>query len=250
MHMKFLGLIPARYGSTRLEGKPLADINGKPMIQWVYEKTKLEMEYVYVATDDTRIKDAVESFGGNAVMTSANHTTGTNRCLEALEVISDQLNMSFDVVINIQGDEPMINPEQIKTLVECFHDPNAELATLVIPVTDSVDLENDSEVFVTFDKNMKALYFSRAVIPVVHGVDKSEWMNHTTFYKHLGLYGYTAEALKKFANLPPSNIEKLEKLEQNRWLENGGLIKIGITEHQSIPVDTIKDLERIRKIII
>ena len=118
MHMKFLGLIPARYGSTRLEGKPLADINGKPMIQWVYEKTKLEMEYVYVATDDTRIKDAVESFGGNAVMTSANHTTGTNRCLEALEMITDELNMSFDVVINIQGDEPMINPEQIKTLMD------------------------------------------------------------------------------------------------------------------------------------
>ena len=250
MHMKFLGLIPARYGSTRLEGKPLADINGKPMIQWVYEKTKLEMEYVYVATDDIRIKDAVESFGGNAVMTSANHTTGTNRCLEALEMITDELNMSFDVVINIQGDEPMINPEQINTLMECFHDPLAELATLVIPVTDAVDLENDSEVFVTFDKNMKALYFSRAVIPVVHGIDKSEWMNHTTFYKHLGLYGYTAEALKKFANLTPSNLERLEKLEQNRWLEDGGRIKIGITEHQSIPVDTIEDLERIRKIII
>lgn len=249
MHMKFLGLIPARYGSTRLEGKPLADINGKPMIQWVYEKVKLEMEYVYVATDDMRIKDAVESFGGNAVMTSENHATGTNRCLEALDLICNQLNMTFDVVINIQGDEPMIHSEQIQTLLGCFNDQNTELATLVIPVTDSLDLENESEAFVAFDLNMKALYFSRAVIPVVYGVDKSEWMNHATFYKHLGLYGYTAKALKKFANLPPSNIEKMEKLEQNRWLENGGQIKIGITEHQSIPVDTQEDLERIRKII-
>jgi len=249
MHMKFLGIIPARYGSTRLEGKPLADINGKPMIQWVYEKVKLEMDHVYVATDDFRIKNAVEVFGGLAVMTSENHTTGTNRCLEAFDIITEELDTSFDVTINIQGDEPMINPEQIQALKNCFNDKSAQLATLVIPVTDAVDLENDSEVFVTFDKNMRALYFSRAVIPVVHGVDRSEWMNHTTFYKHLGLYAYTADALKEFANLPQSNIEKLEKLEQNRWLENGGTIKIGITEHQSIPVDTMEDLERIRKII-
>jgi len=249
MHMKFLGIIPARYGSTRLEGKPLADINGKPMIQWVYEKVKLELDHVYVATDDLRIKNAVEEFGGNAVMTSENHTTGTNRCLEALEIITKELGISFDVVINIQGDEPMIDPEQIRTLKECFKDKNAELATLVIPVTDFIDLENDSEVFVTFDKNMRALYFSRAVIPVVHGVKRNEWMNKATFYKHLGLYAYTAKALEEFAHLPQSNLEKLEKLEQNRWMENGGTIKIGITEHQSIPVDTLDDLERIRKII-
>jgi len=247
--MKFLGIIPARYGSTRLEGKPLADINGKSMIQWVYEKVKLEMDVVYVATDDMRIKNAVEKFGGLAVMTSAEHTTGTNRCLEALEIIQDELNTKFDVVVNVQGDEPMINPEQIKTLINCFDDTSTELATLVIPVADAEDLENDSEVFVTFDVNMRALYFSRAVIPVVHGIDKHEWMNHTTFYKHLGLYAYTSMALQSFANLPQSKIEKLEKLEQNRWLENGGTIKIGITQHQSIPVDTIEDLERIRKII-
>lgn len=247
--MKFLGIIPARYGSTRLEGKPLADINGKSMIQWVYEKVKLEMDVVYVATDDMRIKNAVEKFGGLAVMTSAEHTTGTNRCLEALEIIQDELNTKFDVVVNVQGDEPMINPEQIKTLINCFDDTSTELATLVIPVADAEDLENDSEVFVTFDVNMRALYFSRAVIPVVHGIDKHKWMNHTTFYKHLGLYAYTSMALQSFANLPQSKIEKLEKLEQNRWLENGGTIKIGITQHQSIPVDTIEDLERIRKII-
>jgi 3-deoxy-manno-octulosonate cytidylyltransferase (CMP-KDO synthetase) len=249
MLMEFLGIIPARYGSTRLEGKPLADINGKPMIQWVYEKARLALEHVYVATDDHRVFDAVESFGGNAIITSADHTTGTNRCLEALETVHETQGIAFDVVINIQGDEPMMHPEQIDILTTCFDDPRTELATLVVPVTDHYDLDNDSEVFVTFDKNMRALYFSRAVIPVVHGVPKSNWMDHNTFYKHIGLYGYTAAALKEFAHLPQSGLEKTEKLEQNRWLENGGTIKIGITEHQSIPVDTLEDLERIRKII-
>jgi 3-deoxy-manno-octulosonate cytidylyltransferase (CMP-KDO synthetase) len=244
--MKFLGIIPARYGSTRLEGKPLADIKGKPMIQWVYEKVNQELNDVFVATDDERIKNAVESFGGKAVMTSKDHTTGTNRCLEALEIINRELHTTFDVVINIQGDEPMINPEQIDTLKKCFDNSKTELATLVIPVTDSIDLENESEVFVTFDKNKKALYFSRAVIPAIYGVDRKDWMSHATFYKHLGLYAYTAKALKEFANLPQTNLEKLERLEQNRWLENGGQITIGITEHQSIPVDTLEDLERIR----
>ena len=247
--MKFLGIIPARYGSTRLEGKPLADIKGKSMIQWVYEKVKLEMDHVYVATDDMRIKNAVEQFGGLAVMTSKDHTTGTNRCLEALQIIEKDTGESFDVVINIQGDEPMIDPDQLRVLKDCFGDQATEMATLVIPVTDAADLENDSEVFVTFDVNMRALYFSRAVIPVVHGVARQDWMTHTTFYKHLGLYAYTKKALADFAHLPQSRIEKLEKLEQNRWLENGGTIKVGITEHQSIPVDTQEDLERIRKII-
>jgi 3-deoxy-manno-octulosonate cytidylyltransferase (CMP-KDO synthetase) len=247
--MKFLGIIPARYGSTRLEGKPLVDIHGKPMIQWVYEKTKQALENVYVATDDQRIVDAVEAFGGNAILTSRDHTTGTNRCLEALEKVNQKSEDKFDAVINIQGDEPMLDPGQIKTLMECFEDQETELATLVIPVTDSYDLENASEVFVTFNNYMKALYFSRAVIPVIHEVPRSEWMNHYTFYKHIGLYGYTASALRSFAKLPPSNLEKTEKLEQNRWLEHGGTIKIGITKHQSIPVDTKEDLERIRKII-
>ncbi len=247
--MEFLGIIPARYGSTRLEGKPLVNINGKPMIQWVYEKAKIALKHVVVATDDQRIIDVVNAFGGEAIMTSSDHPTGTNRCLEALEKASKIHEIDFDVVINIQGDEPMLHHEQIKTLIDCFEDPKAELATLVIPVTDPVDLENDSEVFVAFDKNYNALYFSRAVIPVVHGVERDLWMEHTTFYKHLGLYGYSAKALKEFASLPPSRLERTEKLEQNRWMENGGKIKIGITEHQSIPVDTLEDLERIRKMM-
>ena len=219
------------------------------MIQWVYEKAKLALSHVVVATDDDRIMTVVKEFDGEAVMTSSEHSTGTNRCLEALHKANKIHDTTYDVVINIQGDEPMLHPDQIKTLVHCFDDSNAELASLVIPVTDSIDLDNESEVFVTFDKNMNALYFSRAVIPVVHGIERKDWMNHTTFYKHLGLYGYTAEALKKFATLPQSNLERLEKLEQNRWIENGGKIKIGITEHQSIPVDTREDLKRIREII-
>jgi 3-deoxy-manno-octulosonate cytidylyltransferase (CMP-KDO synthetase) len=244
--MKFLGIIPARYGSTRLEGKPLADIKGKPMIQRVCEKVKEVLENVYIATDDERIVKAVESFGGKAVMTSEKHTTGTNRCLEATEIIQKKLGTSFDVIINIQGDEPMIHVQQIEALINCFDKPGTELATLVIPVTDPTDLENESEVFVTFDKNMKALYFSRMVIPAVHGIERKDWMKHNTFYKHLGLYAYTSDTLRKFATLPQTNLEKLEKLEQNRWLENGGNITVGITEHQSIPVDTQEDLERIR----
>jgi len=249
MLMKFLGIIPARYGSTRLEGKPLADINGKPMIQWVYEKTRKALDIVYVATDDQRIFDAVESFGGKVIMTSAEHRTGTNRCLEAYQKICQNHETSFDSIINIQGDEPMLAPEQLQSLMACFDDPATELATLVIPVTDRFDLENNSEVFVTFDKNMKALYFSRAVIPVLHGVPKSSWMDEHTFYKHIGLYGYTAQALEKFALLPQSDLEQAEKLEQNRWLEDGGTIKIGITRHQSIPVDTEEDLDRIRELM-
>jgi len=247
--MKFLGIIPARYGSTRLEGKPLADIHGKTMIQWVYEKAAKALPDLVVATDDERIFKAVNKFGGNAVMTSTDHNTGTNRCLEALRKVSKESGTTFDAVLNIQGDEPMLEPEQLLTLMDCFKNPATELATLVIPVTDSYDLENNSEVFVTFDKNMKALYFSRAVIPVVHTVPKGEWMDKTTFFKHVGLYGYTGKALEEFASLPQSRLETTEKLEQNRWLENGGIITVGVTHHQSVPVDTPEDLERVRQLL-
>ncbi len=247
--MKFLGIIPARYGSTRLEGKPLADIHGKTMIQWVYEKASTVLPDLVVATDDDRIFKAVISFGGKAVMTSTDHNTGTNRCLEALQIVNSHNATAYDAVLNIQGDEPMLDTEQLVTLMDCFKNPLTELATLVIPVTDSYDLENNSEVFVTFDKNMKALYFSRAVIPVLHTVPKGEWMEKNTFFKHVGLYGYTAKTLGEFASLPQSRLEITEKLEQNRWLENGGTITIGITQVQSVPVDTIEDLERVRQLL-
>ena len=247
--MTFLGIIPARYGSTRLEGKPLADICGKPMIQHVYERASKAMKDVYVATDDERIAEAVKSFGGNVVMTSAEHNSGTNRCLEAYEKIAAATGKVFDVVINIQGDEPMVEPAQLNELMNCFDNPATELATLVAKVTDSSDLLNKSEVFVTFDKNMKALYFSRAVIPEIKGADKSEWINRTEYYKHIGLYAYTPDALKRFANLPQSNLELTEGLEQNRWLENGYSIHLAITRYESAPVDTKEDLEKIRKIM-
>ncbi|NME70164.1 3-deoxy-manno-octulosonate cytidylyltransferase [Flammeovirga aprica] len=245
---KFLGIIPARYGSSRLEGKPLADICGKPMIQHVYERATATMSDVYIATDDVRIVEAVESFGGNVVMTSVDHSNGTSRCLEALEIVNQQTGKDFDAVVNIQGDEPLLEPVQLTELMESFDD-TTEFATLVLPVVHAEDLINNSEVFVTFDHNKDALYFSRAVIPTVRGVDPKEWMQHTTFYKHIGLYAYTKEALAKFSSLEPTNLEKLESLEQLRWVEHGYKIKVGITEHDSIPVDTKEDLERVRQIM-
>ncbi len=247
--MKYIGIIPARYGSTRLEGKPLVSISGKPMIQWVYENSGEVLSEVVVATDDERIVQAVESFGGKAVMTSSEHTTGTNRCLEAYQIITKDTKRSFDVIINIQGDEPLLHPEQLKKLMDVFQDKDTELATLVIPVTNPRDLDNESEAFVTFDKNMNALYFSRSVIPAVKGVPRDQWFEKNTFYKHLGMYAYTPEALEKFAGLPRGHLELTEGLEQNRWLEAGNKIKIAITEHQSMPVDTEEDLAMIRKIM-
>lgn len=247
--MNFLGIIPARYGSTRLEGKPLADIEGKTMIQRVYEQASKAIQDVYVATDDTRIQKAVEAFGGNVVMTSPEHTTGTNRCLEAFEIVSKNSDKKFDTVINVQGDEPLLIPEQLGELMDCFTDSRTEMATLITPVIRMEDLFNESEVFVVFNKDQFALYFSREVIPHIHGLHKTKWLDNNTYHKHLGLYGYTTEALKTFAQLPQTNLELTESLEQNRWIENGGNIKLAVTKHDSIPVDTIDDLERVRKIV-
>jgi 3-deoxy-manno-octulosonate cytidylyltransferase (CMP-KDO synthetase) len=247
--MKILGIIPARYGSTRLEGKPLADIDGKSMIQWVYENSRESIDDLYVATDDTRIADEVKRFGGNAIMTSPDHKTGTNRCLEAYELISKTSGLKYDVIINIQGDEPLLDPAQLETLKGLFTDEYIMMGTLVSAVRDRSDLENDSEVFVVFDKNRNALYFSRSVIPYLVNIDRAHWFDHHTFYKHVGMYAYTPEALEIYASLPPSGLENTEGLEQNRWLENGYSIKIGITSRPGMCVDTQEDLERVRAII-
>lgn len=247
--MNILGIIPARYGSTRLEGKPLMDINGKSMIRRVYEQGLRGISDLYVATDDMRIIREVEGFGGKAIMTSADHRTGTNRCLEAYEFVSKATAANYDVVVNIQGDEPLLDPEQLNMLTSFFTDEYIMMATLVCPVKDAADFENESEVFVVLDKNHNALYFSRAVIPYNKGYGRDEWLQHHTYYKHIGLYAYTPEALEIFAGLPASDLEKSEGLEQNRWLENGYSLKIGITNHPGFCVDTIEDLERIRKII-
>jgi len=245
--MNFLGIIPARFGSTRLEGKPLADICGKPMIQHVYERASRAIETVVVATDDKRIEDAVKAFGGKVVMTSDLHNSGTNRCLEALNTIQFNSDTEYDVVLNIQGDEPMLEPNQIVELMSCFDRPKTEIATLVTKVTDAKDLDSKSEAFVIYDKNMRAIYFSRSVIPGVQGLNKSEWFGKTDFYKHVGMYAYKSNILEKIAGLPQSKLELIEGLEQNRWIENGYPIHVAITEFDSISVDTPEDLETIRK---
>jgi len=254
--MNVLGIIPARYGSTRLEGKPLLDICGKPMIQRVYEQAKKLLSHVVVATDDKRIVKAVQDFGGEVVMTSPDHNTGTNRCLEALRVYTKRHYLKFDVVVNIQGDEPLLDPEQIRLLISCFYDEqtdfydkNTEMATLAIPVKETDTTFSDSGVFVVMDRFKNALYFSRSVIPFVRDADKSEWQKKHTFYKHVGMYAFKPESLIEFASLQQTTLELAESLEQNRWLENGKKIKLEITELESMGVDTQEDLDKVREIL-
>lgn len=247
--MNVLGIIPARYGSTRLEGKPLIDLCGKPMIQHVYEQTKKLLEHVVVATDDERIVKVVQDFGGDVVMTSKDHNTGTNRCLEAYRVFSKRKSLDFDVIVNIQGDEPLLDPEQIRLLISCFNDRVTEMATLVIPVKETDDTFADSGVFVVVDRLKNALYFSRSVIPFVRDSHKKEWTKAHTFYKHIGMYAFKPNSLIEFASLEQTTLEVAESLEQNRWLENGKKIKVAITESDSVGVDTEEDVEKVRKII-
>ena len=193
--MKILGIIPARFASTRLEGKPLKDICGKTMIQRVYEQATQALEHVYIATDDSRIEAEVKSFGGNVVMTSAEHTTGTNRCVEAYNIVQKQLNIDFDAVLNIQGDEPLLEPEILTSLANCFNDLSTEMATLIRPVHDKKELLSTSDIWVVIDKNDYALYFSREVIPHVRGAQKDDWIENHAYYKHIGMYGVTPKAI-------------------------------------------------------
>ena len=247
--MNFLGIIPARFASTRLEGKPLAIICGKPMIQHVYERVSTVLENVYVATDDSRIETVVKSFGGNVVMTSEKHNSGTNRTLEAYNVIQKSSKIKFDVVINIQGDEPMLESNQILELMSCFNNSKTKIATLITKVKEANELNSLTSAFVITDVNMRAIYFSRTPIPAVKGLEKSEWFGKTDFYKHIGMYAYKPETLEIVAKLKQSNLELIEGLEQNRWIENGYPIHVAITEFDSISVDTAQDLEKIRKIM-
>ena len=242
-----LAIIPARYGSTRLEGKPLIDICGKSMIQRVYEQTNKAVANVVVATDDKRIYNTVLNFGGKAVMTSKNHRTGTNRCLEAYKIISKNSNTNFNIILNIQGDEPLLEPNQIDELISCFNDNNTTMATLVMPTNNKSELS--SGVFVVVDKNNYALYFSRAIIPFNRDDKPNNWQNKHTYLKHIGMYAFTPKTLINFSELPESNLERVEKLEQLRWLENGNKIKISLTKYNSIAVDTLKDVNKVIKII-
>ena len=243
MDLNFIGLIPARYASTRFPAKPLALLEGKPVIQHVYEKVSKVLDNVWVCTDDERIKSIVESFGGRAVMTSNNHRSGTDRCYEAYQRIGS----NSDVVINIQGDEPFIHPSQIQSVMSCFCDEKTQIATLVKPFTpdDGLQaLENPNSPKVVVDADMRALYFSRSVVPFLRGVDKEEWLEKHLFYKHIGLYAYRAEVLREITSLPPGDLEKCESLEQLRWLENGYEIKVGVTNVETIGIDTPEDLQR------
>lgn len=245
--MKFLGVIPARYASTRFPGKPLADINGKPMIQKVYEQALQALEHVYVATDDKRIEEAVKSFGGKVIMTSPNHQSGTDRIAEAATIITKELHLNFDVVINIQGDEPFIQPEQINLLKSCFNNSSTEIATLIKKISNSDEIFDPNKVKVVTAKDNRALYFSRSPIPFVRGEKQEDWLNKNSFYKHIGMYAYRFKALMEVTKLEQSDLELTESLEQLRWLENGYWIQTEITEHESIGIDTPEDLKRVKE---
>lgn len=241
--MKFIGIIPARYASTRFPGKPLVDMKGKTMIQRVYEQVKKAVDDVCVATDDERIVEAVKAFGGNVVMTSDKHRSGTDRCYEAFQKVGE----GFDVIINIQGDEPFIHPEQIETIKACFTGDDVQIATLVKPFNgaDGFEiLQNPNSPKVVLNKNSEAMYFSRSVIPFVRGKNEQEWLAAHTFYKHIGMYAYRADVLKEITSLPQSFLELAESLEQLRWLENGYKIKVGITNQETIGIDTPEDMAK------
>jgi len=238
--MKFIGLIPARYASTRFPGKPLALLAGKPVIQHVYEQAVKVLDAVYVATDDERIYNKVMEFGGKAVMTSTEHHSGTDRIEEALEKIGG----NFDVVVNIQGDEPFIAQSQIETLCHCFEDEATQIATLGKPFECIEAVENPNSPKIVVDNRGYAMYFSRSVIPFVRGVERQEWLKKYPFLKHLGIYAYRTEVLKAITRLPQSSLELAESLEQLRWLENGYRIKVGITNVETVGIDTPEDLQR------
>ncbi len=244
--LNFITIIPSRYGSTRFPGKPLADIGGKSMIQRVYEQAKKAMEDVWVATDDERIAAAVKAFGGNVVMTSADHQSGTDRCAEAVKKIADLTGKKYDVVVNVQGDEPFMQPDQIELVMNCFlEDPASEIATLIQPILNNEDIFRPDMVKVVLDHQNNAIYFSRSPIPYRVGIDQSKWNENFTFYGHIGLYAYRADVLEKLSALPKSCLEKSESLEQLRWLENGLKIKTGITHYDSFGIDTPEDLRKV-----
>lgn len=241
--MKFIGIIPARYASTRFPAKPLAMLGGKSVIQRVYEQVKKSLDEVYVATDNDLIRDAVLGFGGKVVMTSVNHRSGTDRCYEAYCKVGS----GYDVVVNIQGDEPFIQPSQIEELKHCFDDESTQIATLAKPFREADGKEalfNPNSPKVVMDKERRALYFSRSVIPYVRNAEPAEWLKHHTYYKHIGLYAYRADTLREVTSIPQSPLELAESLEQLRWLENGYIIKVGITEIETIGIDTPEDLAK------
>ena len=240
MIMKFIGIIPARYASTRFPGKPLALLGGKPVIQHVYEKVAAVLEAAYVATDDERIYDVVKAFGGQVVMTHTDHKSGTDRIEEAIEKIGGE----WDVVVNVQGDEPFVAKSQLDTICHCFDDPTTQIATLGKPFESMEAVQNPNSPKIVVDNMGFAMYFSRSVIPYVRGKEKSSWLTHYPFLKHLGIYAYRKDVLRQVTQLPQSSLEIAESLEQLRWLQNGFKIKVGTTDVETVGIDTPQDLER------
>lgn len=240
--MNILGIIPARFASTRFPGKPLVDIAGKSMIQRVYEQCEKSelLTNVIVATDDQRIQDHVVRFGGGVAITSSHHQSGTDRCAE---IASKHLD--YDVYINIQGDEPFIDPEQIDLVCKCFEQPSHQIATLVKKIGSAEELNNPNSPKVVINIRQQAIYFSRAVIPFLKGKKIEEWLDHHTYYKHIGIYGYRKQALFDITKLPISSLEKAESLEQLRWIENGYHIQTAITDKESQAIDTPEDIQKI-----
>lgn len=238
--MEFIGIIPARYASSRFPGKPLARLGGKLVIERVVEQVSSILDNVYVATDDRRIYDAVTAFGGKAIMTRTDHQSGTDRIREALEKNGGE----FDVVINIQGDEPFIQRSQIETVMECFNDKLTQIATLGKPFESIDAIKNPNSPKIVVDNNGYAMYFSRSTIPFVRNKPEAEWLGAYPFLKHIGLYAYRTDVLKEITELPQSSLELAESLEQLRWLQNGYKIKVGITDVETVGIDTPDDLKR------
>ncbi|MBR1548194.1 MAG: 3-deoxy-manno-octulosonate cytidylyltransferase [Prevotella sp.] len=238
--MKFIGIIPARYASTRFPGKPLAILGGKPVIQRVYEKVYDVLGEAYVATDDQRIMEAVEAFGGKAVMTRSDHKSGTDRIEEAACTIGTDA----DVIINVQGDEPFIQKSQLQTVCSLFDDPQTQIATLGKPFATMEAVDNPNSPKIVCDNNGYAMYFSRSVIPYVRGKEHGEWLANFPYLKHIGLYAYRREVLSAITRLPQSTLEIAESLEQLRWLQNGFRIKVGLTDVETVGIDTPEDLQR------
>lgn len=241
--LRFIVIIPARYASTRFPAKPLALLGGKPVIQRVYEQVSGVVSDVVVATDDERIYEAVETFGGRVVMTSANHKSGTDRCWEAYQKQGEE----FDVVINVQGDEPFIAHSQLRAIMACFEEDATDIATLVKPFSEEdglAALENPNSPKVVLDKQSRAIYFSRSVIPYLRGVEREQWLKTHTYYKHIGMYAFRANVLREVTSLEQSQLELAESLEQLRWLENGYKIGVGISDVETVGIDTPEDLQR------
>ena len=244
--MKFMAIIPARYASTRFPGKPLAVLGGKTVIQRVYEQVSSVLSEVYVATDDQRIYDCVEGFGGKAVMTREDHKSGTDRIEEAVEKIGTDA----DVIINVQGDEPFIQPSQVDILMHLFDAPETQIGTLGKLFESMEAVENPNSPKIVTDNRGFALYFSRSVIPYIRGKERNDWFGQYPFLKHLGIYAYRREVLAEVTRLPQSSLEKAESLEQLRWLQNGYRIRVGLTDVETIGIDTPEDLQRAEQFLL